>query len=400
MSETLFSLLVVTLIYAVYFREVIAQGAPYADFLWGLCGSVSMAIVAFIAPPAGAVADLKGAGRKFLLVCGLTASLFIMFLAIPNRGDIISGCLIFIVANVFYGISLTFYNSLITEVSTPENMGRISGFGWSAGYAGALISLILFYPLMKKGMEEGNLANIKLLFLLTGVFFIVFMLPMIFLFRESKTKNRHPEVSGNIVTHSFGRVFETIKNVKEYKNLFLFLISYFLFNDGIATVIYFSSIFASHTLGFSMNELIVLFLSVQLSAMAGAFFFGFVTDRIGARKVIIISLLIWCALIAETYTVEGHKGFFLIALAGGIAMGACQSASRTFMGQSVPPGRESEFFGFYSLYGRFSSIAGPLLFGTVASLTGDQRNAVLCTLIFFLGGLFLILRVKDPSDNL
>lgn len=396
-SETLFSLLIVTLIYAIYFREVIANGSSYTDFYWGVCGSLSMAIVALLSPLCGAAADIKGRRKTFLLLCGFSASFFIMLLAIPQRGDIVSGCILFIIASIFYGLSLTFYNSLIADVSTSEDIGRVSGFGWSAGYAGALLCLAIFYPLLKNGMEEENLYNIKIIFIITGTAFIIFMLPIMFFFKESEKKNIFHSGDENIIINSFRRVLETLRNVKKYKNLVLFLAAYFLFNDGIATVIYFSSIFASHSLGFSMRELISLFLVVQLSAMAGAFLFGFITDKLGAKKVIIICLLLWCILILKTYTVADHTSFFIIALAGGIAMGACQSASRTFMGLSIPAGRESEFFGFYSLYGRFSSIIGPLVFGTAATVTGDRRKAVLGTLIFFLGGLILIYRVKDPS---
>ncbi|RMF92458.1 MAG: MFS transporter [Candidatus Schekmanbacteria bacterium] len=399
-SETLFSLLIVTLIYAIYFRKIIASSSPYADFYWGLCGSLSMFIVAFSSPLAGAAADIKRERKNFLIISGIIASIFTMMLALPNKNEILLASVLFIIANVFYGLSLTFYNSLITDVSSPENIGKISGFGWATGYAGALFTLVLFYPLLKNGINEGNILNVKIIFILTGIFFLLFMLPLALFYKEHSTKKTNSYKQNNILISSYERVFGTIKNASNHRNLLLFLVAFFLYNDGIATVIYFSSIFATQTLGFTIDELIVLFLSIQISAMAGAFLFGFLTDKIGAKKVIVITLLIWTTVISMTYIVVNHILFFIIALTGGIAMGACQSASRSFMALNIPKERESEFFGFYSLYSRFSSIVGPFIFGIIASYTGNQRKAVLSTLIFFLGGLATILKVKENSDSL
>ncbi|MBI5376096.1 MAG: MFS transporter [Candidatus Schekmanbacteria bacterium] len=398
-SGTIFSLVIVTLLYAVYFKEIIAGGSDFSDLVWGVSTGVSMIVVAIASPLLGAAADLSGRRKAFLAVTGGAAALLTITLAIPGRGEILLGSILFILANIAFNLSYTFYNSLLPDVSTKENMGSVSGAGWAAGYGGALIFLLMFYPFLKGGMEENNLWNLRFVFILTGVFYLIFMVPVIFFLKLDDRKEKAGEKITGSVTSPLARVFGTIRDIKKYSNLARFLIAFFLYNDGIATVIFFSSIYASHTLGFTMKELIVFFLAIQLSAMLGAFTLGLLTDRLGAKKVIIFCVLVWCILVTCTYFVTSHQTFFAIGIMCGVVMGACQSASRTFMGLSVPPGRSAEFFGFYSLYAKFSSILGPLMFGFISSFTGDQRKAILSMLVLFVSGMAIMLTVKEPEAD-
>ena len=396
-SGTIFSLVIVTLLYAVYFKEIIAGGSDFSDLVWGVSTGVSMIVVAIASPLLGAAADLSGRRKAFLAVTGGAAALFTVTLAIPGRGELLLGSILFILANIAFNLSYTFYNSLLPDVSTKENMGSVSGAGWAAGYGGALVFLLIFYPFLKGGMEENNLWNLRLVFVLTGIFYLIFMIPVIFFLKLDDRREKAGEKITGSFASSLSRVIGTIRDIKKYSNLARFLVAFFLYNDGIATVIFFSSIYASHTLGFTMKELIVFFLGIQLSAMIGAFTLGLLTDRIGAKKIIIFCVLVWCILVTCTYFVTSHQTFFAIGIMCGVVMGACQSASRTFMGLSVPPGRSAEFFGFYSLYAKFSSILGPLMFGFISSFTGDQRKAILSMLVLFVSGMAIMLTVKEPE---
>jgi len=183
-----------------------------------------------------------------------------------------------------------------------------------------------------------------------------------------------------------------------YPDLARFLLAYFFYNDAILTVIAFSSIYAQNTLGFSTSELIMFFMLVQTSALLGSLFFGFITDKIGPKRTIVITLLIWFVVILSAIMSEQKEQFFMIGMLAGIAMGSSQAASRSMMARLTPQEHVTEFFGFYDgTFGKASAIAGPLLFGMVSSGFGSQKAALASLLVFFSLGLFLMTRVRSVS---
>lgn len=393
-SGGVFSLLIVTLIYAVYFKEVVFNSSPLGDFAWGASVSVSIVIVALTSPVFGALADYSGLKKRFLGITTFSCMFFTSMLYFVGRGDTIKGVSLFILANVFNASSLTFYNAFLIDISKRDNVGRVSGIGWAVGYAGAIVILLSLYPLLKAGFSENNLHNIRYSFILVALSYLFFSIPLFAFLKEEKVFRSKQDKS--YIKIGFLRVYETLLELKNYRNLPVFLLAYFFYNDGITTVIVFSSIYASSTLKFAMNDLIIFFLSIQVTAMAGSFIFGCLVDRIGAKRVIIITLVIWCAVVAGVYLVEKRTVFYIIGLVAGFAMGSCQSASRSLMAKFTPEERSAEFFGFYSFCSKVSAILGPVVFGAISSLTGNQRMGVLSVLIFFIIGLVLMRKVEEP----
>jgi UMF1 family MFS transporter len=341
-----------------------------------------------------------------LLFFTLTCILATTLLYFTGRGDIFLGLLLFVIANVGFEAGLVFYDAFLPEITAPKNYGRVSGYGFAMGYLGSLTTLAIIFPLVK-------FQNVKETFPLSAIIFLLFAIPL-FIFIKDSRKNVTRDKS--FLSIGISRVFNTITNLKKYRNLSIFLLAFFFYIEGVNTVIFFSGNYASTTLHFSMEELIIFFLIVQTTAIIGALAFGFLADSIGQKKSLVISLIIWIITIAMAFitsnkenvlvqsisryfnvdaTSVSRMSFYIVGLLAGSVMGATQSTSRSLMSKLTPFSRKTEFFGFYSLFGKSSAILGPLVFGYVSFITGEQRFAILTICLFFIVGLSILSFVKD-----
>jgi len=405
-ANTSYSIIVVTFIYAVYFKQTVAEGKPIGDFYWSLGTSISMLITAIISPVLGAIADYSAGKKRFLLFFTLVCIVSTSLLYFVNQGNILSGLILFILANIGFEAGLVFYDSFLPEITKPKNYGRVSGYGFAMGYLGSFTTLAIIYPFIQRQM-------IREIFPLSALIFLIFAIPLFVFIKDSRKKVIKENSFFKI---GFRRVINTITNLKSYKNLALFLLSFFFFIEGVNTVIYFSGNYASSTLKFSFQELIVFFIIVQTTAILGSLIFGVIADSYGTKKSLIISLIIWLftillafqtsekesflvILISKNFSLDSdtvvHSSFYLIGLLAGSVMGATQSTSRSMMSKLTPFDRKTEFFGFYSFFGKSSAIVGPLIFGLVSYLTGTQKYAILSICIFFIVGLIILTFVKD-----
>ncbi len=391
-ADSSFTTIIVTVAYGLYFRSVVAGtlGAG-ADFYWGLCIAVSMAAVALSSPVLGAVADASGRKKTFLAIYAGASIVFTALLCTVGRGELAAGMILFILANIGYEGAHAFYNGFLPEIASDEQMGRVSGYGWATGYIGGLLSLLLTYPLVRAGLGPDNVDRYRAAFAVVAVFYLVFSLPILALLRERAPRGRAP--FGAYLAIGFRRLTETFRHVRARQDLFRFLVAFVLYNDAVMTVITFSSIYAAHVIGFSMQQVMRLFIVTQITAFAGAFAAGHLVDRWGARPTILLTLILWCVVVVGAFLAHGVPAFFAVGIGASIGMGSVQAASRSLMGLLIPPGRSAEFFGFYALTGKVSAIIGPLLYGSIAGLAGGERPAVLSLLPIFLAGLALLLLV-------
>ena len=405
-ANTSYSIVVVTFIFAVYFKKVIAQELPIGDLYWSIGVSASMVITAIISPVLGAIADFSAGKKRFLLFFTLLCITSTGLLYYLQEGDILWAMVLFILANIGFEAGIVFYDAYLPELTSPKNFGRVSGYGFAMGYLGSLSILAIVLPFIQSDM-------IKETFPISALFFLIFALPLFFFLRDSR---KDVTRSASYFSIGFNRVFFTIKNLKSYKNLAYFLLAFFFYIEGVNTVIFFSGNYASTTLNFSMEDLIIFFLIVQTTAIFGAVVFGILSDSIGQKRTIIISLLIWLftVLIAfmtssaeypavqylsnifETTTIKiQSSSFYFIGLLAGSVMGATQSTSRSLMAKLTPYEKKTEFFGFFSFFNKSSAIVGPLTFGFVSYITGNQGYAILTLAIFFIVGLFILRFVND-----
>lgn len=393
-ANTSFSVMMVTFAFPLYFKNVICEGEQQGDALWGASLGISMLIVAVISPVLGAAADFSGKRKRFLFVFTLFSVVATALLGFTGPGTVIVAVVLFVVANAGFEGGLVFYDAYLPEIASERSIGRVSGYGFAMGYLGALAILLLLFPLLKEGIVIENMQNVTLSFFLVSLFFAVFAAPLFFVLRDEKKR----AVNMHFVGKSIREVKYTILHIMNYPDLARFLLAFFFYNDAILTVIGFSSIYAQNTLGFTSGELIVFFMVVQTTAIFGSVIFGVITDKIGPKRTIVLTLIIWCVVIMMAIATTDKLFFYYTGLLAGMSMGSSKAASRSMMARLTPPKHVAEFFGFYDgTFGKASAIAGPVIFGMISSLAGDQRIALASLLLFFVIGLFLILGVRSRA---
>jgi UMF1 family MFS transporter len=374
-ANTAFSVIVVTVIYSRYFTNHVAGGRR---FLWGIAVSISMVVAALLSPPLGAAADSSGSRKRFLLALTLVSAVSTMLLATVEAGMVVWGMLLFVLANIGFEGGLVFYDAFLPGLAPPSKVGRISGYGFAMGYLGALAVLLIVRSTLADAADPAYFDTVRNSFVIAGAFFLLFSLPLFIWVRRSRA------------------TLVAIFRQPELAPLKKFLIAFFLYNDAIITVIAFAAIFAAETLNMTDAEIIVFFAIVQTSAILGSFLFGFVTDRIGPKRTILITLAGWLGIVTGAFFVETVGAFYAVALAAGVAIGSTQSSSRSLMALLTPPNREAEFFGFYDgLCGKASAVLGPLVYGAMSDAAGD-RVAVLSIGVFILAGMLLLKSVPPP----
>ena len=385
-ANSSYTTVIVTVAFSVFFTSLVAAG-PQADAWWGRGIFVSNLFVVLLSPIVGAIADESGRKKAFLfatyLLCVVgTAALWWV---VPGQTGAVGLALaFFVVSNVAFSFGENFAAAFLPEISTPDNIGRVSGFGWGLGYFGGLASLLLVRSKIAAGFTMENLPALRSIWPITAVFFLVAGLPTFLILRERAP--RRSESLSYYVRQGFGRLAQTFRSIRHFAELTKFLAVFFVFYAGLTSIIAFVGVYAQRTVGFTSGELILLFLVVQVSAAGGAFFFGWIQDSLGARRTIQLSLLLWIATCAATYFTSSKTVFWGIALAAGLGIGSLQSASRALVGMFSPVGKSGEFFAFWGLAGKGAYAVGPLLFGFVSSSTGSQRAAIFATAIFFVAG--------------
>ena len=396
-ANSAYPTIITTVAFSVFFKEVITKGIVYGDLLWGSAISLSMLLSIIIAIPLSAIADISDKRKTFLFIFSFICIIFTALLSLLEEGMVVSAIIIFVISSIGFECSIVFYNSYLPNLSTKENIGRISGWGWGLGYFGGLLCLILCYPFLKDGYELTNQDEFKKSFLITSIFFALFSLPMLFTLRKSFQENKLTKDPKNHLI--FEELYQLIKQYKKNIDAMKFLIAFFLFNDGIITIIAFCSIYAVSTLSFTMQENLILFICIQISAGLGSFVFGYVSDYIGHRKTLISTLFIWCLIIISAFLNTSKEEFFIIGIGAGILLGSTQSSSRAMMASYIPEMHEAKGYAIYGICGKFSSILGPITFGVISSMLSNQRLAILSILIFFIPSIYLLCKIRDEEGK-
>lgn len=396
-ANSSYTTVIVTVAFSVYFTRLVAAGSR-ADFLWGLALAIAKLLVVLLAPGVGAAADAGGRKKTFLFATYLLCVLATISLYWVEPGMVVLGLVLFVLSDVGFSLGGGLASAFLPEISTPENIGRVSGFAWGFGYFGGLAALFLVRPLLAGGFTTENVPGLRLAWVVTGLFFLVAAIPTFVWLRERAPRRSLGGMRGAAV-NAYGRLRTTFRSVRHFAQLGRFLVVYLLATAGLAAVIAFSAVYAERTIGFGPDELIVLFLSLQLTAAAGAFLFGVVLDRIGARRTILLALVLWLAVCLGAAASTTKQSYWAVALVAGFGIGSLQSSARALLGLLAPVGKSGEFFGFGSLAGQVAGAAGPLAFGLASSLAGSQRVAVVLIALFFLAALLAMLRVDEEAGR-
>jgi UMF1 family MFS transporter len=370
-GNSAYAAVVLLAIYSAYFQGEVV-GGPEGSRLWGYAVGIAMLFVAVTAPVLGTIADFSGAKKRFLFIyttisCTFTAALFFV-----GSGDVVKGMIFFIIAEIGYRSSQVFYNALLPEIASEEDIGRVSGNGWAIGSAGGIICLVIILVLIT---TIGGNFIVRLSFFITALFFALSAAPLFFWLRERAEPQPLPE-GENYLSLAFKRLGNTIRAVRQYREFLKFMIAFLIYNDGIIMALDFAAILGAVLYGMEQEQLIIFMIIVQVTSVAGAYVFGILTDRISAKRSLVISLLlmvlavIWMFFnddLAGVLYKNSLTGFFFIGALAGFALTGVQSVSRTSVGMFAPPGKSAEFYGFFAIAGRTSSFIGPAVYGYLAA---------------------------------
>jgi UMF1 family MFS transporter len=361
------------------------------------CVSLSVVLQVFFLPLLGAIADYSNLKKRMMMLfayigAGATVALFLV------QGDlVVLGGLLFIIANLSFGAAVIFYNAFLPEIARPEERDSVSSRGFALGYLGGglllLANLVLFNVMSAN--DQGGLA-VRISLASAGLWWFLFT----FLFPQRRLKQRRPSRTlpegESYLSHGVKQLRSTLRElINENPMSLRFLIAYLVYNDGIQTVIAISTSFAADELAVSSSTLAILVLVIQFVAVGGALFFDRVARRVGTKRAIMISLVIWAAIVifAFGFLYEEWQ-LWILGVAVALVLGGSQALSRSLFSQMIPTGREAEYFGFYEISERGTSWIGPIVFAIAVQLTGSQRVAIVSLIIFFIAGLLLLSRVN------
>jgi MFS transporter, UMF1 family len=388
-----YTTVVITAVFNAYFVAEVAGGAPWATFAWTSALAVSYAAIILTAPLLGAYADVHAAKKKLLAATTAGCIVFTAALAVVGPGHVWLGVVLIVLSNFFYGTGENVVAAFLPEIAEPAAMGRVSGWGWSLGYLGGLVSLALALVYVSFAQAAGMSAAefVPGTMLITAAVFALASLPVFLFLRE---RARPAASRGLIVPDAFARVRETLRHAARYAELRRFLVCVVFYQAGIQAVVVLAAVYAQDVMGFTTRETLLLIVVVNVTAAAGAFAFGYVQDRLGHVATLVATLLGWLAALGLAWAAESPPVFWAAANLVGICLGSSQSAGRALVAYLSPPTRSAEFFGLWGLAVKLSSILGPITYGAVTWITaGDHRLALLITGSYFLVGIAIVLKI-------
>jgi len=405
-GNSAYAAVVLLAIYSAYFKGAVVGGAE-GSRLWGIAVGIAMLVSAVLSPILGTIADFTARKKRFLLYYSIVTWIFTALLFFVDKGDIFTGMLYFIIAEIGYRGGQVFYNSLLPEIAAPDEIGRVSGNGWAIGNLGGILCLIIILPPIV--MTEGTLmVRISLLF--TSGFFALSSIPAFLWIKERAQPQKLPK-GENYLSLAFKRLTMTFRSVRHFREYIKFIIAFVVYNDGILMALDFAAIIGAVLFGMGQQQLIIFVILIQITSIGGAYFFARVGERFGFKRSLVSSIVMMIAVVLAMIFTQTLTGFFIIGALAGVALTGVQSISRTMVGLFAPEGKSGEFFGIFAVAGRTSSFIGPTIYGVLAAEAAlwfeakgmgllvaeqnGQRVAIVAIAIFLFVGLVILLTVNE-----
>lgn len=395
-------------VFQIYFVSVAAATLPgsRATQAWANANTIASILVAIASPVLGAISDVAAAKKRMLAIFMLIGVVACGGMYFIERGDYVLASWLYIIATVGATASVVFYEALLPHLCRPEEMDRVSSAGYALGYigGGVLLALNLAWILAPQalGLPHGDAATpeqktlpARLAFVSVAVWWLLFSIPILRRVREpARTMEPDETNTGvNLFITPFRRMGETVRELRTFKNAALMLLAFLIYNDGIQTIIRMATAYGTE-LKIPSSALTVAILIVQFVGIPFAFLFGMLADRIGAKRSVFLGLLAYTAISVIGYYMKTARDFYFLAFLVGMVQGGTQALSRSLFASLIPAHKSGEFFGFYSVFEKFASIFGPLLFSITIATTGSSRNAILGVIIFFAVGAVILARVN------
>ena len=362
----------------------------------GYANAAAGLVIALLAPVLGAIGDRGGRRKQFLMawtLLGVAATFSLYFVA---QGQWFPAALLFVLGTMGFNGGVVFNDSLLLDVAKPADFDRVSSFGYALGYLGGGLLFLVNVLMVSKpawfGLADASQA-VRASFVTVAVWWLVFTIPLMRIVKEGE---RGPHLGFADATRvGFRELASTISHVRQYRTIVMFLLAYWFYIDGVNTIIKMAVNYGV-SLGLDSNSLLAALLVTQFVGFPAALFFGYLGDRIGPKRGILIGLVVYAGITVYAYFLDSVGEFFALAVTVGLVQGGVQSLSRSLFGRLVPEGKNAEFFGFYNMMGKFATVLGPLLIAVVASLTHNERASIISLVLLFVVGGLLLWRVPIP----
>ena len=402
-----YAAIVLLAVYSAYFKNAVVGGAE-GTRLWGWSVGIAAVLVALISPILGSIADFSRSKKRLLFIFTTLSVIFTAMLFFVRAGDVITGMVFFILAEIGYRGAQVFYDALLVDISTPQTIGYISGKGWAVGMVGGVISLLfVLVPIQLIGN-----AFIPFAFLIAAFFYLLSSLPIYLKVRELTEPEIIP-AGESVFSVALKKLGTTFRDVRNYKEFIKYMAAFLIYNDGIMMLMDFAAIIGATLFGMEQVQLILFVIVIQITGALGALLFGKISDKQSSKQAITISLVVLMISLVGIFFIKSLTMFFVIGAFAGFALSGAQAVSRTMVSQLAPAGKTTEFYGFLSVAGRTSTFVGPLVFSTVsyrmhtfylthgmAELAAEQAGlfwAVVAIILFLIVGFFILLSVRKVT---
>ncbi|WP_449619963.1 MFS transporter [Robertmurraya sp. Marseille-Q9965] len=400
-ANSAYTIVIVTAILPLYFKSAATEAgisASTSTAYWGYANSFSTLIVALLAPILGTIADFKGFKKRFFTFFSVLGIAFTLLLAVVPADQWMILLIVFVLTSIGFAGSNVFYDAFLVDVTTEERMNRISASGFAYGYIGSTIPFVISIAIIVLAQTGTIPLSVtvasQIAFVITALWWGIFTIPML----KNVEQNYYVERVPNPVKASFKKLIITFKNIKVYRPLFLFLLAYFFYIDGVNTIIKMSTAYGSD-LGIDSTTLLIVLFVTQVVAAPFTVLFGKLGTKYGDKQLIMVGICIYIFICCYAFFLDSALDFWILAMFVGMAQGGIQSLSRSYFGKLVPKESSNEFFGFYNIFGKFAAVAGPLLLGVTTHITGKTNYGVFTLVILFIVGAIILLRVPNSSEN-
>lgn len=401
-ANSAFPAVILSFVFAPYFLEQVAPDPIHGQAEWGFAISTSAIAIAFLSPVFGAFADRSGRRRTWLGGCSLASivATLAMWWIVPGPQLLLSALALLVVANAAFELGYVFYNAMLSVVAPPEATGRVSGFGWGAGYFGSLASLGLVYALLFLpdpplfGLDPAQAEPLRMAAPVTAVWYLVFAIPLVIF---GPREERSGESTRMIVTNGLADLWHTLRSLPRMPSVAWFLVAHMFFIDGVNTLFVFGPLVAKGVFGFSDSEMLLLGVTIYVTAGLGAIVFGWLDDRIGGKRVVAFSIVVLATISISIVFLDTKTSFWIAASLLGVFFGPVQASSRSLMTRIAPAEMRTKLFGLYALAGRAMAPFGSALVGWVTLATNSQKAGIAVVAVSLLVGLALLTPVREAA---
>lgn len=397
-ANSAFATTIMAAVLPVYYASVAGKylEGNLATVYWAYTSSISLLIAALLSPVLGALADFAGIKKRLLtifMLLGVTGTALLYFV---RTGDWLMASLFFILGDIGFAGSMVFYDALLPHVAKAEDLDKVSSRGYAIGYLGGGLLLAINLGMIMLAPAELTELMTRLTFITVAAWWFIFSIPILRFISEPPRRISSGEAGKNPIAVSFTRLGHTFREITRFRNLFIFLVAFWFYNDGIGTIIKMATIYGAE-IGIGQTTLIGTLLLVQFIGIPFAFLFGWLAGKIGTKKSIYISLLVYTFIAIGGYFMSQEWHFWALGVAVATVQGGSQALSRSLFARMMPPSKSAEFFGFFSVSEKFAGIAGPFVFGVVGQLMGHSRLSIVSLVIFFIIGAVLLTRVDEKQ---